>query len=177
MKDQGIVVVLTGEGKGKTTSALGIGLRAVGRGMRVLMVQFIKGELESGEWLSIKRLYPDFELHSMGRGFVGIMGDRKPRDIHREEAQRALDFALERMKSGNYDVIILDEINVAVSLGLIPVEKILNFIDEKPYNIHLIMTGRGAYPEILERADLVTEMIEVKHPFKEGKGALRGIDY
>lgn len=175
--EKGIIVVLTGKGKGKTTSALGIALRAVGRGMRVLMVQFIKGEMESGEWISVKRLYPDLEFHPMGAGFVGIMGDRKPRGIHIREAERALEFAFEKMKSGSYDVVILDEINVAVSTGLIDAEKVLNFMKEKPYNIHLILTGRDARPEVIEKADLVTEMVEVKHPFKEGKGAVRGIDF
>ncbi len=174
---RGLILVLTGEGKGKTTSCLGMAVRAVGYGMRVAMIQFIKGSIHYGELDGAKRLAPEFELIPMGKGFVGIRGDSLPFETHREAARKALAAARRKMRSGKYDVIILDEANVAVHLGLLPVEELVAFLREKPENVHLIVSGRHARPEVLELAHLVTEMRNRKHPFDQGIEAEKGIDY
>lgn len=174
---KGLVLVLTGDGKGKTTSCLGIAVRAVGYGMRVAMVQFIKGSLHYGELDGAKRLAPEFELAPMGKGFVGIMGDALPFEEHAAAAREALAAARRKMLSGRYDVVILDEVNVAVHLGLLAPEDLLALIAEKPAPLHLVLSGRHARPEIVDRADLVTEMRCVKHPYQKGIDAQKGIDY
>lgn len=174
---RGLVLVITGDGKGKTTSCLGIAVRAVGYGMKVLMVQFIKGSLHYGEIDGAKRLAPEFELLPMGKGFVGIRGDSLPMDEHREAARGALSLARERMLSGKYDVVILDEVNVAVRLGLIDVGEVLALIGGKPPSVHLVLSGRGAHEDVIRAANLVSEVRSVKHPFDEGIEAEKGIDY
>jgi cob(I)alamin adenosyltransferase len=174
---RGLVLVITGDGKGKTTSCLGMAVRAVGYGMKVLMVQFIKGSLHYGEIDGAKRLAPEFELLPMGKGFVGIRGDSLPMEEHRAAARGALSLARERMLSGKYDVIILDEVNVAVRLGLIDVGDVLSLIGGKPPIVHLILSGRGAHDDVIRVANLVSEVRSVKHPFDEGIEAEKGIDY
>src|SRR5262245_23799266 len=164
----GLIIVNTGNGKGKTTAALGTALRACGYGQRVLMIQFVKGPWKSGEQLIAPRLAPEFELIKTGKGFFKIMGDRLPEDEHREAAGLGLELARERIHSGQYSLVILDEINNAIADGLLPVEPLLELIDGKPYRLHLILTGRNAHPEVLKRAHLVTEMTEVKHPYQQG---------
>lgn len=174
---RGLVLVLTGDGKGKTTSCLGIALRAVGYGMRVLMVQFIKGSLHYGEMDGAKRLAPEFELVPMGKGFVGIRGDSLSFAEHTAAAAKALATARKRMLSGKYDIVILDEINVALHLGLLELSAVLSLLREKPGNVHLILSGRNAHEEVVLQAHLVTEMRNIKHPFELGYEAEKGIDY
>ena len=174
---RGLVLVLTGEGKGKTTSCLGMAVRAVGYGMRVVMIQFIKGSLHYGELDGAKRLAPEFELIPMGKGFVGIMGDTLDFSTHARAAREALAAAREKMLSGQFDIVILDEVNVALHLKLIGLSEVLSLIREKPENVHLILSGRHAHEEVIRLAHLVTEMRNIKHPFDLGIEAEKGIDY
>lgn len=174
---KGLVVVLTGDGKGKTTSCLGMAVRAVGYGMRVAMVQFVKGSLHYGELDGAKRLAPEFELTPMGKGFVGIMGDTLPFSEHAAAAKKALAAARKKMLSGRYDILILDEVNVALKLGLIDLAEVIALIEARPGDVHLILSGRGAHEEVVRRAHLVTEMRNVKHPYEQGIEAQKGIDY
>lgn len=174
---KGLVLVLTGEGKGKTTSCLGMAVRAVGYGMRVAMIQFIKGSLHYGEIDGAKRLAPEFELVPMGKGFVGIRGDTLPFAEHVAAAAKALETARKKMLSGKYDVIILDEVHVAVHLGLVELPDLLALIRDRPDDVHLILSGRHAREEVILQAHLVTEMRNVKHPFDLGIEAEKGIDY
>ncbi|MBI2623148.1 MAG: cob(I)yrinic acid a,c-diamide adenosyltransferase [Candidatus Liptonbacteria bacterium] len=173
-----MLLVFTGNGKGKTTAALGQALRLVGDGKRVLMVQFIKGPWHSGEEDSAKLLGPNFKIVKKGKGFVGIFGDKLPREEHMKAAQEALAFADKEIQSGKWEVVILDEVNNAVSLGLITeksVEKVLHRAHQKVE--HVILTGRNAAPEFIEEADLVTEMREVKHPYAGGVMGVKGVEY
>jgi cob(I)alamin adenosyltransferase len=175
--EHGLVIVYTGDGKGKTTAALGMALRAVGRGWRVLMVQFGKGAWHYAELDSSQRLAPDFEIIPMGIGFYKILDDKHTEDEHRAAAQNALNFARKKMHSGEYDMVILDEINSMSVAGLLPLESILQTLDQKPDALTLVLTGRNAPQEMIERADLVTEMREIKHPYQKGILAQKGIDY
>jgi cob(I)alamin adenosyltransferase len=175
--EEGIVVVYTGKGKGKTTAALGIVLRAVGHGHRVGMIQFIKGEWYYGELTSSKRLEPEFELIVAGKGFVGIIDDDHPIEDHRLAATEAVSVAKKKLLSGIYDVMILDEINYALNLNLIALEDVIDVIKCRPKRTSLVLTGNYARREVLELADLVTEMKEVKHPYNRGIKAKIGIDY
>ena len=177
MSKDGLVIVYTGNGKGKTTAALGLAIRAVGYDHKVCMLQFIKGSWHYGEMDSSKKLEPNFELIAIGKGFVGILDDNSPREEHEKYAAEALRICREKINSGNYDVVILDEVNYAINLGLIDVQEIIKLIKEKPSNLDLVLTGRDVKEEIVELADLVTEMKEIKHPFKSGIKAKKGIDF
>jgi cob(I)alamin adenosyltransferase len=176
-QDRGLVIVYTGKGKGKTTAALGIVLRAVGHGMKVGMIQFIKGEWYYGELTSSKRLEPEFELIAAGKGFVGIIDDDHPRDDHQNAARAALALAAEKLRSGAYDILILDEINYAVKLGLLSELDVMTLIKSKPESTSLVLTGNYVPESVLAAADLVTEMKEVKHPYQQGIKAKKGIDF
>lgn len=173
----GLIVVITGHGKGKTTSALGIALRAVGYGMKVCIIEFIKGDMYSGEIDGIKRLSPNVELHLTGKGFCGIKGNPYPYKEHRANAQNALKLAKEKMLSKKFDILILDEINNALQLKLVDLPQVLELIENKPQLMHLILTGRDAHPEVIKRAHTVTEMKEIKHAYRQGIEPQRGIDY
>jgi len=173
----GLVIVNTGNGKGKTTAALGTALRACGYGQKVLMIQFVKGPWKSGEQLAAGRLAPEFELVKTGKGFFKIMNDRLPEEEHKEAARLGLELAKEKVLSGAYDLIILDEINNAIADGLLPVESLLELLDVRPETLHIIITGRNAHPKVIERAHLVTEMTEIKHPYAQGILAQKGIDF
>ncbi|MCL4394048.1 MAG: cob(I)yrinic acid a,c-diamide adenosyltransferase [Chloroflexi bacterium] len=175
--NRGFVIVYTGDGKGKTTAALGMALRAIGRGWKVLMVQFMKGTWHYAELDAARRLAPDLEIVPMGKGFYKILDDHYTDEAHREAAAAALQFAREKMESGLYDLLILDEINNAVDTGLLPLQAVLQLIDAKPADLNLVLTGRGAPAEFVERADLVTEMREIKHPYQKGVFAQKGIDF
>lgn len=172
----GLVAVNTGDGKGKSTAAFGTVLRAVGYGWRTLIVQFIKGTWQYGEMVGLEYL-PGVRLERMGAGFYKIMGDKLPDEVHRQAAADALTLARQEMLSGAWDLVVLDEVNVAMQTGLPPVADMLAVIDAKPPWLHLILTGRGAPPEIIDRADLVTEMREIKHPYQRGILAQKGFDY
>ncbi|HTY21404.1 MAG TPA: cob(I)yrinic acid a,c-diamide adenosyltransferase [Geobacteraceae bacterium] len=174
---KGLVVVITGNGKGKTTSALGMALRACGHGMKVCIIQFMKGDLYAGEWDGIKRLRCSIELHSTGKGFCGIQGNPYPWTEHRENAQDAIDLVRERMASGGFDLMVLDEINNALKLRLVDLEQVLEIIRSKPPLMHLVLTGRDAHPDVIELADTVSEVIEIKHAFRKDIEPQPGIDY
>jgi cob(I)alamin adenosyltransferase len=173
----GLVIVYTGKGKGKTTAALGMALRAVGHNYKICMIQFIKGSWHYGEMSSSKRLEPEFELTAVGKGFVGILDDNTPKEIHQKIAREAIQISKEKILSGKYDIVILDEINYAVDLGLVDVHQVLDLIKSKPEDVSLVLTGNHARQEIIDAADLVTEMREVKHPFQRGIRAKKGIDF
>mgnify|MGYP001356888105 FL=1 len=177
MSKDGLTIVYTGKGKGKTTAALGIALRAVGYGKKICMIQFIKGSWHYGEMHSSKRLEPEFEIIAIGRGFVGIIDDITPKEEHENIAKEAIKISIEKIQSGKYDIVILDEINYAINLDLVKVEDVLNLIKSKPPGLDLVLTGNYAKDEIIELADLVTEMKEVKHPFQRGIKAKKGIDF
>jgi cob(I)alamin adenosyltransferase len=176
-KDKGLVIVYTGNGKGKTTASLGLCVRAVGYDQKVCIIQFIKGSWKYGELDGIKRLEPNVEFYRKGLGFVGIIDDKLDKSEHVRAASEALAFATEKVRSGKYDIAILDEINVAIHLELIKVDDVLKLINGKPESLDLVLTGRNAKDEIIERADLVTEMKEIKHPFQKGIKAKKGIDF
>lgn len=194
-----MLVVFTGNGKGKTTAALGAAVRAVGRSQRVLMVQFIKGPWQSGEdFVEVTRnsglrtqnerqeasggggpqssvLSPAFTLKKMGLGFVGILGDQLPFEEHVKAAQKALAYIQEELP--NFDMVIMDEVNVAVSLKLITATEVLAVLDGLPEQKIVLLTGRGAPQEFIDVADLVTEMKEVKHPFNSGKMGKLNVEF
>jgi cob(I)alamin adenosyltransferase len=177
MPEKGLVIVYTGKGKGKTTAALGIVLRAVGHGYKVGMIQFIKGEWYYGELTSSKRLEPEFELIAAGRGFVGIIDDDHPIEDHEKAAKDAIEVAKQKIASGDYDIMILDEINYAVKLNLISQEDILDVIAAKPEKTSLVLTGNYVPEAVMDAADLVTEMREIKHPYQKGIKAKKGVDF
>ena len=177
MKKDGLVIVYTGGGKGKTTASLGMALRAVGYNHKICMIQFIKGSWHYGEMDSSKRLEPEFELIAAGKGFVGIIDDTSPKEEHEKVAKEAISICKEKIQSGKYDIIILDEVNYAINLGLIGVNDVLDLIKTKPTRLNLVLTGNYAMPQIIELADLVTEMKEIKHPFQKGVKAKKGIDF
>ena len=174
---KGLVVVITGNGKGKTTSALGIAVRACGHGMRVCIIQFMKGDLYAGEWDGIKKMDCAIELHTTGKGFCGIQGNPYPWEEHRANAQDAIDLVQNKIASGNYDVLILDEINNALKLKLIDLEQLLDILHNKPPLMHLVLTGRDAHPRVIELADSVSEVVEIKHSYRKGIEPQPGIDY
>lgn len=174
---KGLIVVITGNGKGKTTSALGMAVRACGHGMRVCIIQFMKGDLYSGEWDCIKLMDCAIELHATGKGFCGIQGNPYPWEEHRANAQDAMDLVRDRMVSGTVDLLILDEINNALKLKLVDLEQVLTILRDKPPTLHLILTGRDAHPQVIELADTVSEVNEVKHAYRAGIEPQPGIDY
>ncbi|MDW7757630.1 MAG: cob(I)yrinic acid a,c-diamide adenosyltransferase [Desulfuromonadales bacterium] len=172
--EQGLVQVYTGNGKGKTTAALGLALRAVGRGFKVCMVQFIKGGGEYGEHEAARRLAPLLTIHQTGRDNWIFKDKLDPEDIR--IAREALALARQALTSGDYDLVILDEINGAVWFGLLTVEDILDLMAARPASVELLLTGRSADPRVIEAADLVTEMTEIKHYYQQGVEARLGIE-
>jgi cob(I)alamin adenosyltransferase len=174
---KGLVVVITGNGKGKTTAALGLALRACGHGMRVCIVQFMKGDLYAGEWDGVKRMDCAIELHATGKGFCGIQGNPYPWKEHRANAQDAVDLVREKMAMGAFDLMILDEVNNALKLKLVDLEQVLEIIRAKPPLMHLVLTGRDASPEVVELADTASEVREIKHAYRKGIEPQPGIDY
>lgn len=173
-----MIYVFTGNGKGKTTSAIGQGLRVVGQGGKVLMIQFIKGgKWPTGEEKAISFFKNQFSLIKGGKGFVGIMGDKLPREVHKKAAGKTLKIAQKAVLSRKFSLIILDEINVALSLGLIKLQNVLTLLKKTPPETDLILTGRGAPKFLLKTANLVTEFKETKHPFAKGVWGKRGREY
>lgn len=174
---KGLIIVHTGPGKGKTTAALGTALRAVGQGLKVLMVQFIKGSWHYGELEAARVLGEEnFKILQMGRGFVKV-GAEKPDPEDVRLVEEAWKFAREKINTAEYDLVILDEINYAISYKMLDPESVTETLQNKPEMVHVILTGRNAHARILELADLVTEMREVKHPYQKGIMAQRGIEY
>jgi cob(I)alamin adenosyltransferase len=171
---RGLLIVFTGNGKGKTTAALGCAFRALGYRCRVCMIQFIKGPLKSGELQAVKEFGGRMEIHPMGKGFIR---NEKDSERNREVALRAWEFAKSTLNSAGYDLVILDELTYLVKFGLLGESELLAALEARPKNLHVIVTGRDAPDSLIEAADMATEMNEVKHPLREGIAALEGIDF
>ncbi len=173
---RGLIIVNTGPGKGKTTAAIGTALRAMGQGMRVLMLQFLKGSWHYGELDAVQAFGDKFVMKQMGRGFVKVGAEKPdPEDVRMVEA--AWMEAEQAIGSGSWDVVILDEINYAISYGMLDPAKVAEALKSKPEMVHIILTGRNAHPTIVELADTVTEMRQIKHAYEKGVMAQRGIEY
>lgn len=168
---RGLVHVYTGNGKGKTTAALGLAVRATGHNRRVVFIQFIKGE-QCGELIFIEK-YKAFDIIRTGTGNALEKNDEQLRS----EVKETFAFAEKTVTGGNYDLVVLDEICVALHRGLLYIGQVLELLDNKPDNLELVLTGRNAPKELIDRADLVTEMIMIKHPYNEGITARKGIEY
>jgi len=171
---RGLVQVFTGDGKGKTTAALGTVIRALGQGRRVYIVFFMKGDYPYGERRTLAQL-PHVDLASFGSLDFVDPANIRPQD--REQARQALAAAREAVLSDNYDLAVLDEVNVAVAFGLIPLDEVIRLIRDKPPRVELILTGRKAAPELVRLADLVTECLKIKHPYDKGIESRKGIEY
>ncbi len=176
-KRQGLIVVITGNGKGKTTSALGMALRACGHGMKVCIIQFMKGDIYAGEWDGIKQMSCEIELIATGKGFCGIQGNPYPWAEHRANAQDAIGLAREKIAAGRSDLLILDEINNALKLKLVDLEQLLDLLQNRPPMLHLVLTGRDAHQQVIELADTVSEVREIKHAYRREIEPQPGIDY
>jgi cob(I)alamin adenosyltransferase len=173
-KRVGLIIVNTGNGKGKTTAALGTALRAVGVKFKVFMVQFIKGSWDYGELHVVEKLKPYFEIKPMGEGFTWETKDKK-RDT--EVATKAWEFCKELIRKNEHDLLIFDEINNAIDYGYVDVTDVIDALKKKPKEMHIILTGRNAPQALIDVADLVTEMREIKHPFHKGIYAQKGIEF
>ena len=178
METKGLIMVHTGDGKGKTTAALGLALRAWGSGLRVMILQFIKGGWKYGELDAIAKLGEidgRIEIRPLGLGLMSK--SEAERQQHIEAARKAMAEAEKVVVSGEYDLVILDEINYAVKFGLIEIADVLSLLEKKPPQEHILLTGRDAREELIDKADLVTEMKLIKHPFQKGIKAQRGIEF
>ena len=171
--ENGMVHIYTGTGKGKTTAALGLALRAIGAGLQAYMIQFMKGNPYS-ELESI-RSFPNFTIKQFGR--EEFVSKENPASIDIQYARQGFKHAHDIITQGQYDLVILDEINVAMDYNLITVPEVLSLIENKPVHVELVLTGRYAPPQVTKVADLVTEMLEIKHPYHQGILARKGIDY
>lgn len=174
MVDRGLVQVYTGDGKGKTTAALGLALRAAGHGLCIEIVQFMKGWPGYGELRGVDRL-PTVAIHPFGRS--GWVHPEHPEPEDYENAAKALACAREIIRAQQADIVVLDEVNVALHYGLLDLEAVLAVLEERPPTVELILTGRHAHPELIDRADLVTEMRKVKHPYDRGIEGRQGIEF
>ena len=173
---RGLILINTGPGKGKTTAALGTAFRAAGNGMRVLILQFLKGSWHYGELDAAATMGEDFVIKQMGRGFVKIGGaETDPEDL--KMVEDAWTEAAAAILSGEWDLIVLDEINYAIGYKMLDPEKVAEVLRQKPEMVHVILTGRNAHPSLVELADTVTEMREVKHAYEKGILAQRGIEF
>jgi len=173
-RGEGLVHVFTGDGKGKTSAALGTALRALGHGLKVYIAYFMKGDFPYGERASLSEL-PNVKLESFGT--TKFIDPRNVRPEEKELVRRGFEAARQAVKSGDYDLVILDEVNLAVAWNLIELGELAKLIKDKPPGVDLILTGRGADSRLIELADLVTEMVKIKHPYDRGIRARRGIDY
>lgn len=172
---KGLIIVNTGNGKGKTTAALGLAIRAWGQGLKVLILQFIKGSWKYGELAAIRKMDDNIVIMPLGEGFTNKNLEEKEK--HKFVAIEALTTAEKEVKSKKWDMIILDEINYALKYDLLELNSVLKLLDEKDSSLHLVLTGRDAKEEIISRADMVTEMKELKHHYKNGIKAQRGIEF
>jgi cob(I)alamin adenosyltransferase len=168
----GLVIVNTGDGKGKTTAALGMAMRAVGHNLRVAFVQFVKA-WSVGEHEAAARLGPNLEIFRMGRGFV--VGE--PTAEHRRAAHDALEFVRQCLRGGRYEMVVADEVLTAVGLKLVAPEEVESLLPDRPPEVHLVLTGRGAWDALIEKADLVTDMRLVKHPYEKGVMGQEGVEF
>ena len=175
-----MIVVFTGNGKGKTTASLGQMMRIVGQDRKAIMFQFIKGPWISGEDKFLQK-HPQFqgkwEIYKGGKGFVGILGDTLPFAEHKKAAEETLEHAKKAIESHLWDLIVLDEVNVATSLKLLAVKDVLAILKDLPMHEFVILSGRDAPQEFIDRADLATEMRELKHPYNQGELALKGVEF
>jgi len=176
-KNKGLVIVYTGDGKGKTTASLGMALRAAGHGKKTFIVQFIKNFQNYGESKFVKKYHCGIKIKSIGKGYVQIKGDKYPFEEHVKAAKQALEFAKEKILSKRYDIVILDEINIALDKKLITTSEVIKLIQQKPPDLHLVLTGRNAPKKLIQLADLVSEVKDIKHPYKKGILAQKGIEY
>ncbi len=173
-----MLIIITGNGKGKTTSAVGQTIRAVGQGSKVYFTQFIKSDsYPSGEDKVLRSMSPKVRFEKGGRGFVGIMGDKLPRAVHVAAAKKCLQRARAAARSGKYGLVVLDEVNVALALKLLTLKSVAAFLADVPPGTDIILTGRGAHPSLIRKADLVTECNEVKHPYQKKVAARKGLEY
>jgi cob(I)alamin adenosyltransferase len=173
-QEKGLIIVHTGAGKGKTTAALGLAFRALGQGMKVGIVQFIKGALPTGEAALAAKLTPALEMHTLGDGFTWNTQDRD-KDI--ASARKAWDQARKFLRDESFDLVILDELNVVIKHDYIPLEEVLQELRDKPPLLHVVVTGRNARDELIDLADLVTEMKLIKHPYRAGVKAQKGVEF
>lgn len=171
---QGLVQIFTGDGKGKTSAALGTVVRALGQGMKVCIVVFMKGDYPYSEWKFFSDV-PGVKIARFGLSTFTDPNNVKPEE--REQAEKALEYAREAMLGGEYDLLVLDEVNVAAAWKLIDVDDVVKLIKDKPRNVELILTGRSADTKLVQLADMVTECLKIKHPYDKGIKARRGIDY
>lgn len=173
--DQGLISIFTGDGKGKTTAAIGAVVRAAGHGLRAFIIYFMKGkDYIHGENIILSKL-PNVSLASFGH--EGWVDKENIKPEHKEQAGLALAAARKAVNSGEYDIIVLDEINIAINYGLIELDEVIRLLNDKPKHVELILTGRYADPKLVQMADLVTEMQMIKHPYTQGIKARKGIDY
>lgn len=173
---RGLILINTGAGKGKTTAAMGTALRAVGNGMRVLMLQFLKGSWHYGELDAAEVLGGQFVIRQLGRGFVKVGGaETDPEDLRL--VKEGWCEAQEAILSGAWDMVVLDEINYVIGYGMLDPEEVAETLRQRPPMVHVVLTGRGAHPTLIELADTVTEMRQVKHAYEKGTLAQRGIEY
>lgn len=174
--ERGLVLVNTGDGKGKSTASFGTVVRAVGQGLKPIIIQFVKGNWKTGEQKAMEML--GVEMYQMGYGFIKIRPSHKTEEEHFAQMKATFDFVREKAATDAYDLMVLDEINVAMAMGgLDPAEVVRWLTAEKPRRLHVILTGRGAPQAIIDAADLVTEMRLIKHYYEEGLGAVRGIEF
>jgi cob(I)alamin adenosyltransferase len=175
MAKKGLILLYTGNGKGKTTAALGQVLRAAGHGFKVAIIQFIKNLENTGEIKAAKAIFADhLEIYPMGSGFTW---DAKDAEELRQAAEKGWALAREKIKGGEYCMIILDELTYALNYGLLDQDEVVTFLEQKPETLHIIITGRDASDKLIDLADLVTEMKEIKHPYQNGVKATKGIEY
>jgi len=172
--EKGLIIIHTGKGKGKSTAAMGLAIRAIGNGMKVGIIQFVKGVWSTGERVVLDKFPDQVVIKAMGDGFTWETQDRK-RDI--DAAEGAWEMAREMISDSTYDMVILDELNIVLRYDYIPISSVIDTIKSKPENLHVILTGRNAKKELIEIADLVTEMTQIKHPFRSGVKAQVGIEF
>ena len=156
---------------------MGMVLRAVGHGMNVCVIQFMKGDIYSGEWDGVKLLGDQVEFYSTGKGFCGIQGNPYPHSEHRENAQQAIELVKQKMASGKFDLLVLDEINNALQLKLVDLPQVKEILQLRPEMLHLVMTGRDAHPDVVNAADTVSEVCEIKHAYRRDIEPQPGVDY
>ncbi len=177
--EKGLLIVHTGKGKGKSTAAFGLAARAVGNGMKVGVVQYVKGKWETGERVVLEAFPEQVTIRTMGEGFTWETQDRE-RDVRAAEAAwQASKEMIEACRGDDpaYDLVILDELNIVLRYDTLPLDEVVEFLEARPENLHVVVTGRNAKEELIEAADLVTEMTQIKHPFRSGVKAQRGIEF